>query len=82
MTAEVTDARLGDPFAAQQRTLPTGAGGQGAVGVASRTAQSEADNVGATALHTPVTETVPDPTVGSLDSAYSDEFNDRRLDRA
>jgi arabinan endo-1,5-alpha-L-arabinosidase len=79
MTAEVTDARLGDPLVAQQRTLPTGAGGQGAVGVASRSAQSEADNVGATALHTSVVQTAPDPAVGALAGAYSDEFNDRRL---
>jgi arabinan endo-1,5-alpha-L-arabinosidase len=82
MRVEVTDARLHDPQATQQRTLPAGAGGQGAVGVASRSARSEADNVGAVALYTPVAGTVPDPTVGPLDSAYSDEFNDRRLDRA
>jgi hypothetical protein len=74
MSAEVTDARLGDPLASQQRTLPSGAGGQGAVGVVSRSARSEADNVGATHLYTPVTQTVPDPTVGSLDPEFSDDF--------
>jgi arabinan endo-1,5-alpha-L-arabinosidase len=75
MTAEVTDARLGDPLASQQRTLPSGPGGQGAVGVVSRSARSEADNVGATHLYTPVTQTVPDPTVGSLDPEFSDDFD-------
>jgi arabinan endo-1,5-alpha-L-arabinosidase len=79
-TIEVTDARMGDPVASQQLTLPGGAGGQGAVGVASRSAQAEADNVGATPLYTPVTQTLPDPTVGALDTSYSDEFNDRKLD--
>lgn len=80
MTVEVTDARMGDPVARQQLTLPGGAGGQGGVGVASRSAQSEADNVGATPLYTPVIQRVPDPTVGALDTSYSDEFNDNKLD--
>ena len=82
MTVEVTEARLGEPLATQQRTLPAGADGQGAVGVASRSARSEADNVGATSLYTPVTQTVPDPTVGALDGTYSDEFDSGQLDPA
>jgi arabinan endo-1,5-alpha-L-arabinosidase len=82
MTVEVTDARLGDPLASQQRTLPSGAGGQGAVGVVSRSARSEADNMGATLLYTPVTQTVPDPVVGALDTNYSDEFDNEGLDPA
>ncbi|MDQ3865154.1 MAG: family 43 glycosylhydrolase, partial [Actinomycetota bacterium] len=82
MTTEVTEARLGEPLASQTRTLPSGAGGQGAVGVASRSARSDGDNVGATSLYAPVTQTVPDPTVGTLYRSYSDEFNGNNLDRA
>ena len=50
--------------------------------MASRSARSEADNVGATALYTPVTETVPDPVVGNLAPEHSDEFEDTSLDSA
>ena len=82
MSVEVTDARLHDPQATQQRTLPAGAGGRGAVGVASRSAQPEADNVGAAPLYTPQTATAPTPGVGAVDSAFSDEFGDRKLDSA
>jgi beta-xylosidase len=82
MTVQVTDARLHDPQATQQRTLPAGAGGQGAVGVASRSARSEADNVGAAPLYTPQTATAPTPGIGALDSTFSDEFNGAKLDRA
>ena len=82
MSVEVTDARIHDPQATQQRTLPVGAGGRGAVGVASRSTQSEADNVGAAPLYTPQMATVPTPGVGAVDAAFSDEFNDRKLDRA
>jgi len=38
--------------------------------------------VGATALYTPVTQTVPDPTVGVLDGNNSDEFDSGQLDPA
>ena len=55
LSVEVTDARLGDPLATQQRTLPAGVSGQGAVGVASRSAKTGADNVGATPLYPPAT---------------------------
>ena len=79
MSVAVTDARLGDPLATQKRTLPSGVSGQGAVGVASRTARAEADNVGATPLYTPVTGTVPNPEVGTLATDNSDEFDDAEL---
>ena len=82
MSVEVTDARLDDAQATQRRTLPAGVGRQGAVGVASRSTQSEADNVGAAPLYTPQTATAPTPGVGTVDAAFSDEFDDRRLDRA
>jgi len=82
MSVEVTDARLHDPQATQVRTLPAGAGGPGAVGVASRSTHTEADNVGAAPLYTPQTVTAPTPGVGAVAPAFSDEFGDRRLDRA
>jgi len=82
MSVEVTDARLNDPVATQQRTLPAGAGGQGGVGVASRSARTEADNVGATPLYTPVTQTAPEPSVGTLAPENSDEFDHSGLDQA
>jgi arabinan endo-1,5-alpha-L-arabinosidase len=82
MSVAVTDARLGDPLATQTRTLPTGVGGQGAVGAASRSARTEADNVGATPLYEPATETVPDPEVGTPVPESSDEFDDNKLQPA
>jgi arabinan endo-1,5-alpha-L-arabinosidase len=82
MSVEVTDARLGDPVATQKRALPTGVSGQGAVGVASRSAKTEADNVGATPLYTPATETARGPEVGALAQENSDEFNDTGLESA
>ncbi len=82
MSVEVTDARLNDPLATQGRTLPAGVSGQGSVGVASRSARTEADNVGATPLHTPSTQIAPDPEVGALAPENSDEFNDKQLDPA
>lgn len=82
MSVQVTDARLHDPVASQDLTLPSSAAGAGSVGVASRKARTKADNVGAAALYTPVTEAVPTPQVGTLDPASSDEFNDGTLDPA
>jgi len=38
--------------------------------------------VGASLLYTPVTQTVPDPTVGTLGTDYSDEFDNGQLDPA
>ncbi len=75
MTAEVTDARLNDPLASAKITLPKGTGGRGAVGVVSRDARASADNVGAAPLYTPVKKAAPLPKPGTLDPAYSDEFN-------
>jgi hypothetical protein len=75
MTTEVTDARLDEPWAVQERKLPEGSTGVGPVGVASRGARAEADNVGAAALYEPVKEAVT-PEIGELDPSFSDEFND------
>ena len=82
MSVAVTDARLGDPLATQKRTLPSGVSGQGAVGVASRSVKTEADNVGATPLYTPATQREPDPATGTLAPENSDEFDDAELGSA
>jgi arabinan endo-1,5-alpha-L-arabinosidase len=79
MTVEVTEARLNDPLAVQKRTLPKEAVGSGSVGIASRGAGGEADNVGAAELYEPKTETAPEPEVGDVDAAFSDEFDDGAL---
>ncbi len=76
MTVEVTDARLNDPLAVQERTLPKEAVGAGSVGVVSSGAGGEADNVGAAELYEPKTETAPQPEVGDAEAAFSDEFDD------
>ena len=76
MTAEVTDARLNDPYAVATRTLPSALLGDRA-GVASH-GRVEADNVSATKLYTPHTNMAEPPNVGAL--AYSDEFNDGELE--
>jgi arabinan endo-1,5-alpha-L-arabinosidase len=74
---EVTDARLGDPVARQRVALlgPT----NGSIGVASRCARVDADNVGAAKLHHQKKTLVPVPNVGPVDRTYSDEFDDRSL---
>jgi arabinan endo-1,5-alpha-L-arabinosidase len=77
LTVQVTDARLHDPVAVQQRTLPAGTGGAGAVGAASRCGQVDADNLGAAGLFSPVQRQVPPPRVGALVDA--DEFNGTEL---
>ncbi|MGW3435267.1 beta-xylosidase family glycoside hydrolase [Streptomyces melanosporofaciens] len=61
--------------ATQERTLPAAAVRPGKVGVAARGAGADADNVGAAALHTPVTTRVPERLPGPLLPAYSDDFD-------
>lgn len=80
LRAEVTDARLHDPVAVQRRTLPSDAVRGGSVGVAARAARIDADNIGAARLYTPHTSAAPHPSVGGVDPAYSDEFDDGTLD--
>ncbi len=78
MTAEVTDARLHDPYAVAARTLPASLSG-GRMGVAAR-GRADADNASAAQLYTPNTQTAPTPGVGEVSEAYSDEFDDTALD--
>ncbi|MCT2581565.1 family 43 glycosylhydrolase [Actinophytocola gossypii] len=73
LTVEVTEDRMGDPVALQERHVPRSAARRGAVGVAARGAGVDADNVSAVPLYRPVTERVPEPEVGEL--LFGDEFD-------
>ncbi|MBB5140403.1 beta-xylosidase [Thermocatellispora tengchongensis] len=75
LSVQVSTDRMRDAVAMQEREVPRAAARRGAVGVAARGGAVAADNVGAAALYTPVTERVPEPTVGPLLPAYSDEFD-------
>ncbi|WP_419999852.1 family 43 glycosylhydrolase [Streptomyces boninensis] len=74
LTAEISEDRLGDPVARQERKVPGEAARAGRVGTAARGGATAADNVGAARLHTPVTKRAADPRPGPLLPAYSDEF--------
>ena len=78
LTAEVTDARLHDPYAVVKRTVPRGLDGD-RVGVAAR-GEADADNVSAAKLYTPNTRKAPTPKPGVLSPLHSDEFNDVALE--
>jgi hypothetical protein len=78
MTAEVTDARLNDPYAVVRHTLP-GALSEGKAGIASRGGRVEADNFSAVKLYVPHTDLADPPNVGAASPAYSDGFNDGEL---
>ena len=78
MVAEVTDARLNDPYAVVRSTLPD-ALSEGRAGIASRGGRIEADNYSAVNLYVPRTDLADPPTIGTVSSAYSDAFNDGTL---
>jgi arabinan endo-1,5-alpha-L-arabinosidase len=82
MSVAVTEARLGDPVAVQQVSLPASLPGPGAVGAAGRGGTADADNLGAAPLFQQVANAAPPPTVGALDPAFSDEFDGSALDPA
>ncbi|ROS75403.1 family 43 glycosylhydrolase [Cellulomonas sp. PhB143] len=73
VTASLAEDAAGEPLA----TVTTSSAGavDGAAVVASSTGAADVDNLGAAALSTPVTERVPDPRVGELLPAYSDDFD-------
>lgn len=73
-SVDVTDSRLGDPWATTELRLPS-AGRAGAAGVVAN-GDAEVDNFSANALYRPVRETVPPPAQGRPLPAYSDEFDD------
>ncbi len=81
MTAEVTDARLNDPYAVVRRTLPA-ALSEGKAGIASLGEALEADNFSAVKLYMPLTNVADPPNVGTPATAYSDGFNDTSLEPA
>ncbi len=77
-TADLTDARLEDPWATVRLDLPrdghSGLDRPGHAGLVSA-GSGEADNFAANPLYTPVTREVPAPKPGRVDPAYSDEFD-------
>ncbi len=74
--AEVSEARLGDPYAQSRRLLP-GSLSAGAAGVAARCGQADADNISATRLYTPSTDRAALPSTGT--TAFSDGFEGSSL---
>lgn len=78
---EVTNAMEGSTLAQAEIELPDDLAGVSRVGVASRRGAG-ADNVGVTALYQPVTEKVPDPTVGPVLPEFTDEFDSDGQDPA
>jgi len=70
LTAQVTDANLGDPYASIDTVVPSIASGRNAGVIGT----GDVDNLEASALYTPHTSVAPDPRLGRLDKADSDEF--------
>jgi arabinan endo-1,5-alpha-L-arabinosidase len=73
ITADVTDARLGDPWATVALDVPRDLDRPGRAGVVG-SAGGEVDNFSASRLFVPVTKAVPDPKPGKVAQAYSDDF--------
>lgn len=77
VTADLTDARLSDPWARVSLTLPRKLDRAGRAGIVAEDAAhagADVDNFSATRLYRPVTKRVPDPQAGKVLPAYSDEF--------
>ncbi|MER8002544.1 family 43 glycosylhydrolase [Streptomyces sp. NPDC095613] len=74
---EISSAMLGMPLAEIEVDVPD-AWHRG--GAASSHGSGEADNVGVTRLHTPVTRKKPDPKVGKELKSYREDFADEALD--
>jgi arabinan endo-1,5-alpha-L-arabinosidase len=68
VTADVTDARLGDPYATVSTVSPGHGRQAGVVGT------GDVDNVAANAEYTAHTSVAPPPKIGKLDKADSDDF--------
>ncbi|TDD19006.1 glycoside hydrolase family 43 [Kribbella turkmenica] len=75
--AEVSDAGLYDPVAQVDLTVPAGlgAGPTGLVAKGNGGAVADFDDITVARLYRPVTDLAPDPEVGQLDPAYSEEFH-------
>ncbi|MEU8300667.1 family 43 glycosylhydrolase [Micromonospora sp. NPDC048909] len=74
LVAELSPARLGDQLAVVSLRLDRPAAGR--VTLHATGGPAEFDNVSAVRLHRPAPATVPQPRVGPLIRAYSDEFGD------
>lgn len=73
LTASVSDARLGDPYAEVALTLPSSLRGGTRTGLVA-IGGADFDNVAAGPLYEAQTRVVPPPRVGSVEAAYSDDF--------
>jgi beta-xylosidase len=81
MVAEVTDARLNDPYGVVRSGLPD-ALSSGRAGIAASGGRIQADNISAARLYVPHTDMANPPSVGTLAPAYSDRFNGTALESA
>ena len=79
LSATLTDARLEEPYAVLALGLPS-ALVRGRSGVAARCGPVDAANVAVTQLYREQTTTAPVPTLGTLDAAAGDEFDDATID--
>ncbi|MCW2636937.1 MAG: hypothetical protein JWQ99_3304 [Blastococcus sp.] len=79
-TAELTNARLGDPLARVSLALPRGYALSGQAGAVVRGPGGEVDNLSAMRAATLVTRMVPGPRTGTLLPGPSDEFNGSSLE--
>ena len=76
--AELTHARLGDPLAVIDMTLPAGAGSAREGGAIAREKGADVDNLSVITAYTPVTTLVQEHVPGTLVPSASDEFNGSR----
>jgi arabinan endo-1,5-alpha-L-arabinosidase len=76
-TAELTNARLGDPLATVELTLPDGLALEGRAGAVAEGAGAQVDNLSALPAAELVTERVPSPLPGTL--VDGDEFDGATL---
>jgi arabinan endo-1,5-alpha-L-arabinosidase len=74
VTADVTDARLGDPWAKVSLRVPGSFDRDGRAGLVG-TDGAEADNFSAQRLYRPTTSLAPTPEPGKVDRASSDSFD-------
>ena len=80
LTAELTDARLNDPYAVATLQLPRALADARGAGVASTCGRVEMDNIAITRLYLPQNDRAAVPTLGTLDAEASDSFDDGTLD--
>lgn len=75
VSVQLTDARLGDPWATVFMKLPGRISLPGKAGLLA-TGGGDVDNVSVARLFTPHSSVAPPPELGTLDPAYSDGFGD------